>query len=217
MRLEMILVVIIVLLLPVEGQYEINELCLLVHSYEAPGINVSQLHVFLEEKGWKNVVCENHVQVEIDNKTVYLVPGSNDGSLATFWLTKPPTEIPMGQPIIKGKIIIGASFKLASVDFVKGVARVPFPTAQLGFCCNGTEELQTAFRDAGYKTLVAYNPATSDNPGDMWLIVLENENSGVAIDSHWGIILKTPVYYNPYFCLEDSKNLYLVNPHYKFG
>lgn len=223
MKMKMLLAIILLALLPpVQGQYEINDLCLLIHSYEAPGINVSQLRSFLEEKGWKSKIAGNLVELKVGGKTIDLLPdGNGSNGLADFCDNLSATVKPQATFIGIEKLsvddkVVKKYIAIADNDFAKKVGKVSFSTLPLGLCAEGTESLQKTFRNAGYNTIVGYNPATSDNQGHIWLVVLETEHSGIAIDSYYGI-RRDERYYKPYVCLKDISSLYLVNPSYRIN
>lgn len=200
---------------------EENDLWLLLSSYEDIGITVNDLAFFLATHGYNAKPEGSYVVVTLsDSKAVYLTPNGASIRLADLWMTPPTSQAGPIQVIPSDAIKINATYKKTdSSDFIKTISRyVIFPVAPLGMCYDGSQKLQTTYKNFGYSVVYLYDPSGFDSQGHIWIVVEDKDNPGTwqAVDSYYGTV-NGPEYYTAPYSFADFKYLDSINPKWRMA
>lgn len=207
------------------GNEEVD-LNLLIYSYQATGITVSDLATFLTEHGYNVQSSNYYVTAKLSSgKALYLVPDRTGPSLATLWIV-PPSSHPKqsavrhSEPVLsieEGAIKKNEIYKKTSNrKFIGTIGKcMKFPAAPLGMCEDGAQILAKAYRDFGYNVCYMVDPSSDNRPGHMWIMVRdpEGKNTWLAVDSYFGsMIEEEEYYYKAPYSFQDIKYLKLIEP-----
>ena len=106
-----------------------------------------------------------------------------------------------------------------NAEFVKTISRyVMFPVTPLGMCYDGSQKLDSTYRDFGYKVIFLYNPSGFDSQGHIWVAVEDKDHPGawLAIDSYYGV-MKDPEYYFAPYSFTEFQYLDAINPQWRLA
>ncbi|VVB68946.1 Uncharacterised protein [uncultured archaeon] len=206
---------------PIGRASEENDLWLLLSSYEDIGITVKDLAFFLVTHGYNAQPEQSYVVVKLANeKEVYLTPNGASPRLADLWMTPPTTETGPVQVISSDAIKINATYtKTDSSEFIKAIGRyIIFPVAPLGMCYDGSQKLESTYKNFGYKVAYLYDPSGFDYQGHLWVAVEDKDhpNTWLAVDSYYGV-MTTPEYYSAPYSFMDFRYLDSINPKWKIS
>jgi hypothetical protein len=207
------------------GNEEVD-LNLLISSYQATGITVSDLATFLTEHGYHVQPSNYYVTAKLSGgKDIYLVPDGTGPNLATLWIVPPSSHskqstLKHSEPvptIEEGAIKKNEIYKKTSNGkFIETIGKsAKFPATPLGMCENGAQILAKAYRDLGYNVCYMVDPSSDNRPGHMWIVVgdPDNKNTWLAVDSYFGTMTKDDkYYYNAPYSFKDIKYLKLIEP-----
>ena len=202
---------------------EENDLWLLLSSYEDIGITMKDLAFFLATHGFDAQPAPDQSSVVVKlkvGKEVYLTPNGASPRLADLWMTPPATKSGPVQVIANDAISINATYAPTdNADFVKTISRyVMFPVTPLGMCYDGSQKLDSTYRDFGYKVIFLYNPSGFDSQGHIWVAVEDKDHPGawLAIDSYYGV-MKDPEYYFAPYSFTEFQYLDAINPQWRLA
>jgi hypothetical protein len=194
---------------------EVNDLWLLLSSYEDIGITVKDLAFFLATHGYDAFPEKSYVTVELsDGSEVYLTPNGGAERLADLWMTPPAEKTGPVKIISSDAVEVDAECnKTENADFIKTATRyVIFPVTPLGMCYDGSQKLENIYKSFGINAKYMYDPSGFDSQGHLW-VVLEDDHSDewLAVDSYYGVMADDEYYQAPY-AFADFKYLDSVNP-----
>jgi hypothetical protein len=202
---------------------EENDLWLLLSSYEDIGITMKDLAFFLATHGFNAEPAADQSSVVVKlkvGKEVYLTPNGASPRLADLWMTPPTAKSGPVQVIANDAISINATYALTdNADFVKTISRyVMFPVTPLGMCYDGSQKLDSTYRDFGYKVIFLYNPSGFDSQGHIWVAVQDKDHpdAWLAIDSYYGV-MKDPEYYFAPYSFTEFQYLDAINPQWRLA
>ena len=201
---------------------EVNELWLLLSSYEDLGITVKDLAYFTITHGYNAEPNENHVTIKLSSgDEVYLTPNGASPGLADLWMTPPTQTTGPVRVISTDAIKKNLTYdKAANPDFIKAVTRtLIFPVAPMGMCFDGSQKLTETYSSNGYNTSYMYDPSAGGyTQGHLWVIVEDKDHleKWLAIDSYYGV-MTDELYYTAPYSFDDIKYLNLINPSWKIS
>lgn len=201
---------------------EVNELWLLLSSYEDLGITVKDLAYFTITHGYNAEPNENHVTIKLSSgDEVYLTPNGASPGLADLWMTPPTQTTGPVRVISTDAIKKNLTYdKAVNPDFIKAVTRtLIFPVAPMGMCFDGSQKLTETYSSNGYNTSYMYDPSAGGyTQGHLWVIVEDKDylEKWLAIDSYYGV-MTDEVYYSAPYSFDDIKYLNLINPSWKIS
>lgn len=200
---------------------EVNDLWLLLSSYEDIGITVKDLAFFLVTHGYDALPGKSYVTVEIsDGSEVYLTPNGGAERLADLWMTPPAEKAGPVKVISSDAVQVDVRRdKTDNAGFIKTASRyVIFPVAPLGMCYDGSQQLENTYKSFGYDVNYMYDPSGFDSQGHLW-IVLEDDHTDtwLAVDSYYGVMADDDSYYRAPYAFADFKYLDSVNPKWNAG
>jgi hypothetical protein len=207
------------------GNEEVD-LNLLISSYQATGITVSDLATFLTEHGYHVQSSNYYVIAKLSGgKDIYLVPDGTGPGLATLWIVPPSSHTEQSsarhsEPVLTIKedaIKKNETYtKTSNRKFIETIGEsAKFPAAPLGMCEDGAKILAKTYRDLGYDVCYMVDPGSGNRPGHMWIVVgdPDNKKTWLAVDSYFGPMTKEDkYYYNAPYSFQDIKYLKLIEP-----
>ena len=174
---------------------EVNDLWLLISSYEDIGITVQDLAFFLATHGYDAKPEKSYVTVTFsDGEDAYLTPNGGAPKLADLWAT-PPTY--SGPVMLIPEDAIQKNTTYVTTDdrkFLKTIRRyVMFPVTPLGMCYDGSQQLAETYTSFDYRVKYMYDPSQWDWQGHLWILVEDGDhpNTWIAVDSYYGCLLYT--------------------------
>ena len=220
-----IILYLISLCIPSYANDEID-LNLLISSYEAESISVSDFATFLTLHGYNVQSSDHYVAAKLsDGKNLYLLPNGADTGLASLWIVPPSTQAKQSGEknsvpritIKDGEIKKDKTYtKTANKDFVETIAKLnKFPVTPLGMCEEGAQILGKTYKNSGYNIYYMVHPNSDNHPGHMWIVVEDpaQKNTWLAVDSYFGPITKDDnYYYSAPYSFEDNNYLKLIDP-----
>jgi len=220
-RIIIFAIVSLILYSPICRATEENDLWLLLSSYEDIGITVKDLAFFLVTHGYNAQPEQSYVVVKFANgKEVYLTPNGASPRLADLWITPPAAETGPVQVISSDAIKINSTYvKTDNSDFIKAIDRyMIFPVAPLGMCYDGSQKLESTYKNFGYRVAYLYDPSGFDYQGHLWVAVEDKDHPGawLAVDSYYGV-MTTPEYYKAPYSFMDFRYLDSINPKWKIA
>jgi hypothetical protein len=199
---------------------EVNELWLLLSSYEDLGITVKDLAYFAVTHGYNAEPGDNYVTIKLSSgEEIYLTPNGASPGLADLWMT-PPTQTSGPVRVISTEAIKKnlTYDKATNPDFIKAITRTQiFPVAPQGMCFDGSQKLAETYSSNGYRISYMYDPSSGGyTQGHLWIVVEDKDHNGkwLAVDSYYGIMTDKLYYTSPY-SFDDIKYLNLINPSWK--
>jgi hypothetical protein len=140
---------------------EENDLWLLLSSYEDIGITMKDLAFFLATHGFDAQPAPDQSSVIVKlkvGKEVYLTPNGASPRLADLWMTPPTAKAGPMQVISSDAIKVNATYNLTdSSEFIKTISRyIMFPVTPLGMCYDGSQKLDSTYRNFGYNVIFLY-------------------------------------------------------------
>lgn len=214
------IVLLIVLSVGHSSADDVNDLWLLISSYEDIGITVQDLAFFLVSHGYDATPERSYVTVRLPSgKSVYLTPNGGAPRLADLWM-EPPKSTGIMQVIPIAEIQKDRSYNMTSnQEFIKSVSRLTmFPVTPLGMCYDGSQKLANLYTEFGYKIRYMYDPSGFENQGHLWIIVEDPDNGDrwLAVDSYYGVVTESSYYKAPY-SFPDIKYLDSLNPKWRYA
>ena len=199
---------------------EVNDLWLLLSSYEDLGITVKDLAFFMIAHGYNAEPKDTYVTVKLSSgEDIYLTPNGASPGIADLWMT-PPTQTSVPVRIIPTEAIKEnlTYDKATNPDFIKAVTRtLIFPVTPLGMCFDGSQKLDKTYSSYGYNVSYMYDPNAGDySQGHIWVTVEDKNQHGkwLAVDSYYGVMTDNE-YYTASYSFDDIKYLDSINPHWK--
>ncbi len=220
-RIVIFAIVSLILYPPICRATEENDLWLLLSSYEDIGITVKDLAFFLVTHGYNAQPEQSYVVVKLANgKEVYLTPNGASPRLADLWITPPAAEAGPVKVISSDAIKINSTYiKTDNPDFIKAIGRyIIFPVAPLGMCYDGSQKLESTYKNFGYKVAYLYDPSGFDYQGHLWVAVEDKDHpdTWLAVDSYYGV-MATPEYYSAPYSFMDFRYLDSINPKWRIA
>jgi len=224
LRESIILLSMLLILYPSACQAsEENDLWLLLSSYEDIGITMKDLAFFLATHGYDAQPAPDQSSVVVKlkvGKEVYLTPNGASPRLADLWMTPPTAKTGPVQVISSDAIRINDTYNQTdNSEFVKTVSRyVMFPVTPLGMCYDGSQKLDSTYRNFGYKVIFLYNPSGFDSQGHIWVAVEDKNHpdTWLAVDSYYGV-MKDLEYYTAPYSFTEFQYLDAINPQWKLA
>lgn len=215
-----VLVVSISLLSGPGGCTEVNDLWLLISSYEDIGITVHDLAFFLATHGFNANPERGYVTVTFsDGEKAYLTPNGAAPRLADLW-AEPPTPTGPVRVIVPDAIQRGVIYeRTENSRFIREVTRrAIFPVTPLGMCYDGSKKLADTYESFNYRVRYMYDPSEWDWQGHLWVIVEDDgrPDRWIAVDSYYGVMIDDEYYSAPY-SFEGFENLDSINPKWRLG
>ena len=202
---------------------EENDLWLLLSSYEDIGITPNDLAFFLVTHGYnaEPVSGQSYVIVKLKaGKEAYITPNGASPRLGDLWMTPPTGKTGPVQVISSDAIQINTIYtKTNDAEFIKTISRyVIFPEAPLGMCYEGSQKLETSYRNLGCKVIFLYDPSGFASQGHIWVAVEDKDhpNTWLAVDSYYGAMTETEYYKAPY-SFAEFKYLDSINPKWRLA
>lgn len=224
MRGTILLVLMLLIMFPSACQAsEENDLWLLLSSYEDIGITMKDLAFFLATHGFdaQPAPDQSYVIVKLKvGKEVYLTPNGASPRLADLWMTPPTAKTGPVQVISSDAIRINDTYNMTdNAEFIKKISRYTmFPVTPLGMCYDGSQKLDSTYRDFGYKVIFLYNPSEFDSQGHIWVAVEDKDhpNTWLAVDSYYGVMKESEYYRAPY-SFDEFQFLDAINPQWRLA
>lgn len=187
------------------------------------GITNKDLAFFLATHGFDAQPSpdQSYVIVKLKaGKEVYLTPNGASPRLADLWMTAPTAKAGPVQVISSDAIRINVTYNMTdNADFIKKISRYTmFPVTPLGMCYDGSQKLDSTYRDFGYRVIFLYNPSGFDSQGHIWVAVEDKDhlNAWLAIDSYYGV-MKDPEYYFAPYSFDEFQYLDAINPQWRLA
>lgn len=199
---------------------EVNDLWLLISSYEDIGITVNDLAFFLATHGYNSTPMRSYVMVTFsDGEKAYLTPNGAAPRLADLW-SEPPTPTGPVRVILPDAIQRNATFeRTGNSKFIRDVTRqVIFPVTPLGMCYDGSKKLADTYESFNYRVRYMYDPSEWDWQGHLWILVEDGDRPDlwIAVDSYYGVMTDDEYYTAPY-SFEGFEHLDAINPEWRLG
>jgi hypothetical protein len=85
-------------------------------------------------------------------------------------------------------------------------------------CYDGSQKLDSTYRDFGYKVIFLYNPSEFDSQGHIWVAVEDKDhpNTWLAVDSYYGV-MREPEYYCAPYSFDEFQYLDAINPQWRLA
>ena len=202
---------------------EVNDLWILISSYEDMGITVQDLAFFLVTHGYDATPQGDYVVVNFSDRDVaYLTPNGAAPRLADLW-PEPPTPTGPVRVIVPEAIHRNVTYeKTDNTKFIKDVSRqVVFPVTPLGMCYDGSKKLADTYESFSYRVRYMYDPCEWDWQGHLWVIIEDQNPNGqerwLAVDSYYGAIIDDDLYYRAPYSFDDFELLDSINPKWRLG
>jgi len=213
------LIVISILLSAPASCTEMNDLWLLISSYEDIGITVHDLAFFLATHGFNATPESGYVTVTLsDGEKAYMTPNGAAPRLADLWKT-PPTQRGPVRVIVPDAIQRDVTYgRTENSRFIRDVSRqVIFPVTPLGMCYDGSKKLADTYGSFNYRVRYMYDPSEWDWQGHLWVIVEDQDGRGrwLAVDSYYGAIIDDDQYYRAPYSFDDFGLLDSINPRWR--
>ncbi|HII07200.1 MAG TPA: hypothetical protein HA349_07795 [Methanotrichaceae archaeon] len=199
---------------------EVNDLWLLISSYEDIGMTVLDLAFFLATHGYDATPERSYVTVEFSDGTMaYLTPNGGEPRLANLWAMPPDLASGPVMIILPDAIQKNVTYsKTENSDFIKDVTRkVIFPVTPLGMCYDGSKKLADTYRSFDYRVRYMYDPSEWDWQGHLWILVEDPEHPDrwLAVDSYYGVLRDDDQYYSAPYSFDDFEYLDSINPKWR--
>lgn len=197
---------------------EVNDLWLLISSYEDIGITVPDLAFFLATHGYNASPEKGYVMVTFsDGDEAYLTPNGAAPRLADLW-SEPPTQTGPVRVILPDAIQRNVTYdRTENSKFIREVTRrVIFPVTPLGMCYDGSKKLADTYESFNYRVRYMYDPSEWDWQGHLWVIVEDDDKPDlwIAVDSYYGVITEDEYYKAPY-SFDGFEHLDAINPEWR--
>ena len=197
---------------------EVNDLWLLISSYEDIGITIQDLAFFLDTHGFSATPERSCVTVTFsDGEKTYLTPNGAAPRLADLW-AEPPTPTGPVRVIVPDAIQAEVTYKKTENSrFIREVTRrAIFPVTPLGTCYDGSKNLADTYESLNYRVRYMYDPSESDWQGHLWVLVEDDSRPDrwIAVDSYYGVI-KDDEYYSAPYSFEEFEYLDSINPSWR--
>ena len=199
---------------------EVNDLWLIISSYEDIGITVHDLAFFLATHSFNAAPERGYVTVTFsDGERSYLTPNGAAPRLADLW-AEPPTPTGPVRVIVPDAIQRGVTYERTDNNrFIREVTRrAIFPVTPLGMCYDGSKKLADTYESFNYRVRYMYDPSEWDWQGHLWVIVEDDGRPDlwIAVDSYYGVMIDDEYYSAPY-SFEGFENLNSINPKWRLG
>jgi hypothetical protein len=85
-------------------------------------------------------------------------------------------------------------------------------------CYDGSQKLDSTYRDFGYNVIFLYNPSGFDSQGHIWVAVEDKDhlNTWLAVDSYYGV-MKDSEYYSAPYSFDEFQYLDAINPQWRLA
>jgi hypothetical protein len=214
-----ILIFLLVGFVPISSSSDLNELWLLISSYEEARLTVDELAFFLATHDYDAEPQDAYVQVNLPGEAkAYLTPIGASPGLADLWKTPPKPTGPV-RTLAEDAIFKNASYNEAPGDCEVAeftVEQLIFPVTPLGMCYDGSQKLKDIYSGYSYNVMYMYDPSEWDWQGHLWVVVEtpEEPDAWLAVDSYYGI-MRTDDYYSAPYSFDDMLYLDYINPKWR--
>ncbi len=198
---------------------DLNDLWLLISSYEYVGITQDELATFLISHGYDAKPNQSYVEVYLKEETLYLKPNGGSTGLADLWMQPPtgnatPLQV-ISADAIKKNVVLQESEDPKLSDELSRIAI--FPVKPLGMCFEGAQQVFDLYNQSGFQAIYLYNAQDEKSQGHIWVAIKDEKqtDSWKAIDSYFGVMSDEPYYYQANYSFSDYSYLDSITPHWR--